>query len=93
MYRFVRDDLDVPFLCTSMLKHGKENGATQIGNGTTSALGNNKEDEEGPRKEIRCNLTTGELITRIYEALRDDRLLSCPDVASLLASENGDTIY
>lgn len=85
VYSFVRNDLDVPFLRSAMLKHGE-------GNGAPSAPGNNKEDEEGPRRKTRCNLTTGEFITRIYEALRNDRLLSCPHVASLLASEDSDTI-
>ncbi|KAL9032454.1 MAG: hypothetical protein Q9214_007963 [Letrouitia sp. 1 TL-2023] len=76
MYQFVRENLNVPFLRSSQLRH--EHGASL--NGIASKHQNS--DLEGSGKE-QSGLTTGELVTTIYEAIRDGRL--CEPVMNCLA--------
>ncbi|KAI4162635.1 MAG: hypothetical protein LQ342_003681 [Letrouitia transgressa] len=76
MYKFVREDLNVPFLRSSQLRHKHDTSV----NGITSKHQNG--DLEGSREE-QSGLTTGELATTIYEAIREGRL--CEPVMNCLA--------
>jgi len=68
MYNFVRKELDVPFLRTSMLR---QSGSDELRDVVDSRMQSGRQPVNG---EVRSNITTGGLITRIYEAIRTGRL-------------------
>lgn len=87
MHSYVRNDLAVPFLRTDMLKEEgiileEEDAELQ-----SAERGDSKEDR--PWGERKRSVTTGEMITRIYEAIRDGRLIQAV-VECLEGSEEGE---
>ncbi|MCJ1315430.1 hypothetical protein MMC15_000749 [Xylographa vitiligo] len=67
LYKFVRDELQVPFLRTTML-WGPDPGTTPPPQGTLFQL------EDIDQQQLRPGMTTGSLITTIYNSIRDGSL-------------------
>ena len=82
MYKFVREELRVPFLRTSMLRtrglEGSASGREQSGHGD---IGRDGADSDS------SGLTVGELITSIHQSIRTGALFE-PVMACLLEVEN-----
>ena len=87
MYSFVRNNLAVPFLRTDMLK--EEGIFFEEGSAKFQSAERGDGEEDGPLGRRKRSITTGEMITRIYEAIRDDRL-SRAVVECLEGSEEGE---
>ena len=84
MYRFVREELGVPFLRTQMLKQGAFQGDF-----TTNSLQAGGCDLDG--SSVGDDMTTGSLITRIYQAIRSGTLY-IPVMECLAAVEQNEIL-
>ena len=71
MYNFVRKELGVPFLRTSIIRGGDCLGNDSLNRNDQSAM----IDERNVNADgAKCGLTTGELITTIYQSIRTGAL-------------------
>ena len=74
MYKFLRKELDIPFLRTSMLR-SQNAAASSTVDVKSSALGGDSQFN-GAGEEAMASLTTGGWITRIYQSIRAGGLYS-----------------
>ena len=86
MYRFVREELGVPFLRTQMLKQGGFRGGFATKERSEIREGGVDDSDAGDD-----DITTGSLITRIYQAIRSGTLY-IPVMECLAAVEKNESI-
>ena len=71
MYNFVRKELGVPFLRTSIIRDGDCLGNDSLNQNDQSTM---VDDSNANADGAKCGLTTGELITIIYQSIRTGAL-------------------
>ena len=73
MYKFVRKELGIPFLRTSIIRDGDGLGSDPLNEKDQSTM---VDESNGNADGAKCELTTGELITIIYQSIRTGALYS-----------------